>query len=349
MCYRLLRPSRFADRKKAIYAWKIMELKKMKHRRWLIVAIFMLFVVAVAEARPRSGASFSGRSGFRSNSGFKSNSYSNTNRGFSTNRPGFGGGSSFVFLPSFGWGFGGYGGAGGGMGILGTLLILGVVGFGAVAVVRAIKRNSQRNSDHELWGDDGDHPQLEAVGKSYVYKVQLGVGRSGRAIQSRLLDFATQGDTSSQEGLAELLRQTVLELVREKDSIRYALAEGSGPFSLANGETKLGALAMKERSHFQVERVRGADGAVRKATGPSTVGSDVLEYIVVTILVATRRPISEIRPVSERAELEQILSALGGVPSNTLLGLEVIWLPADAEDTLTETDVMTTYPELRSL
>jgi uncharacterized membrane protein len=228
-------------------------------------------------------------------------------------------------------------------------LILGVVGVGAVAVVRAIRRNSPKNSNLQLWGHDGDDPQLEAVERSYVYKVQLGVGRSGRAIQSRLLEFATQGDTGSQEGLAELLRQTVLELVREKDSIRYALAESSGPFSLANGETKLSTMAMKERSHFQVERVRGVDGTVRKSSGASTVGNDVLEYIVVTILVATRRPITEIRPVSDRSELDQILSALGGVPSNTLLGLEVIWLPADAEDTLTETDVMTTYPELRSV
>ena len=32
-----------------------------------------------------------------------------------------------------------------------------------------------------------------------------------------------------------------------------------------------------------------------------------------------------------------------------LLGLEVIWTPADPEDSLTETDLMTTYPELRSI
>lgn len=319
----------------------------MKHSRWVFVAIFMLLVAAVAEARPRSGASFSGRSGFRSSSGFRSNSYSNTNRSYSTNRPGFGGGSSFVFLPSFGWGMGGFGG-GGGMGLLGTLLIVGVVGVGAVAVVRAIKRNANRHANPELW-EDGDHAQLEAPEQSYIYKIQLGVGRSGRSIQARLLDFATQGDTGSQEGLAELLRQTALELVREKDSIRYALAENSGPFSLAKGESRLGAMAMQERSHFQVERVRGADGAVRKSTGPATVGADVLEYIVVTLLIATRRPIKEISPVADRSELEQVLSALGGVPSNILLGLEVIWLPADEEDTLTETDVMTTFPELRSL
>ena len=43
------------------------------------------------------------------------------------------------------------------------------------------------------------------------------------------------------------------------------------------------------------------------------------------------------------------LTELGGVSQTGLLGLEVIWTPADANDSMTETDVMTTYPELRSL
>ena len=42
-------------------------------------------------------------------------------------------------------------------------------------------------------------------------------------------------------------------------------------------------------------------------------------------------------------------SVPGGIPPTGLLGLEVIWTPADENDSMTETDVMTTYPELRSL
>jgi len=48
-------------------------------------------------------------------------------------------------------------------------------------------------------------------------------------------------------------------------------------------------------------------------------------------------------------ELAALLSELGDVAPSGLLGLEVIWTPADANDSMTETDVMTTYPELKSL
>jgi uncharacterized membrane protein len=44
-----------------------------------------------------------------------------------------------------------------------------------------------------------------------------------------------------------------------------------------------------------------------------------------------------------------MLGELGSIPATALLGLEVVWTPADPEDSLTETDLMTTYPEMRSM
>jgi uncharacterized membrane protein len=304
--------------------------------RIAIVLTLLALLPGLALAAPRSGGSFSGRSGFRSGGG--------VSRSYSTGRSGYrgGGGSSFFFLPSFGWGFGGYGG-GGGLGILGSLVMLGVVGLGTVAVVRAIRRASRRDS---VWTSDDEEERLD---ESYVYKVQIGLGRSARRIQGRLADFASQGDTSSEAGLAELLHQTALELLREKDSIRYGLAQASGPMSMTNGETKLGATAMAERARFEVERIRVADGSVRRAQADAAVGAEALEYLVVTVVVATRMPLARIKPVTDREGVEAALSELGAVPSHVLLGLEVIWTPADPEDSLTETDLMTTYPELRSL
>jgi uncharacterized membrane protein len=228
-------------------------------------------------------------------------------------------------------------------------MILGIAVIGTVAVVRAMRRASRRSSTDLVWGDSESEGQMEGLQRSYVHKLQLAIGRSGREIQSKLAGFAASGDTNTQEGLAELLTQTVLELNRQKDSIRYAGAESSGPFSLTNGESKLSALAMSERSHFQVERIRGAEGKVHKSESAAVVGQDVLEYIVVTVLVATRTPLSDTREIKGREDLSPVLSAFGSVSGQALLGLEVIWMPADEDDSLTETDVMTTYPELRSL
>jgi uncharacterized membrane protein len=307
----------------------------MNSIRRLTIVLMLSALTSLALAAPRSGGSFSGRGGFRSGAGSLSRSYG-------SGRSGYGGGSSFFFLPSFGWGFGGYGG---GMGLMGSLVLLGIVGLGTVAVMRAVRRATRRGTPN-AWSDDDADQGLDAA---YVYQVQVGLGRSARHIQERLADFASQGDTSSEAGLAELLHQTALELLREKDSIRYGFAQASGPMSLTNGETKLNAAAMAERARFEVERIRVADGSVRRAQTAATVGAEALEYLVVTVIVATRVPLAQIQAPRDREGLEAALNELGAISSHTLLGLEVVWTPADPEDSLTETDLMTTYPELRSL
>jgi uncharacterized membrane protein len=215
-------------------------------------------------------------------------------------------------------------------------------------VVRSLRRANQR-ARYDSSGNDEYDEVASSIERAYVYKVQLGLGRSGRGVQKRLEEFASTGDTSSEAGLAELLRQTALELMREKDAIRYALVEPSGPFSLTNGESKMNGAAMAERSRYQLERVRGAEGQVRRSEAAATVGREALEFLVVTVLVATRSPVGDIAAVDDRTALDRVLAGLGAVPANALLGLEVIWTPADPEDSLTETDLMTTYPDLRSV
>ena len=143
--------------------------------------------------------------------------------------------------------------------------------------------------------------------------------------------------------------QTVVDCLRNKDSIRYAAAEGRGPMSLTNAETAMNGVSLGERSRFQVERVRAAEGRAVRSDAPAEEGKEALEMVVVTLVAATRMPLDRFKPVGTIDELSALLSELGGVAPTGLLGLEVIWTPADANDSMTETDVMTTYPDLRGL
>jgi uncharacterized membrane protein len=318
----------------------------MKKRVFVLIAaaaLAFLVDVTAALAAPRSGGSFSGRGGFRS-------SPSSYSRGYSSGRRSYGGGgSNFIFLPSFGWGWGGYGGGGFG---LGSLLMLAVVGFGIVTVVRGLRRaraGGGSGGAMSFFGGHDDDDEVDVIpDRAYIYKVQLGLGRSARDIQERLARFAAEGDTSSESGLAHLLQQTSLELMRHKDSIRYGALEASGPMSLTNGETKMNAAALAERSRFQIERVRGADGNVRRSDAAAAESNDALEYLVVTLVVAARKPVVQVKEVADPAQLQALLGELGGVPASALLGMEVIWTPADPNDSLSKDDLVTTYPELRS-
>lgn len=317
---------------------------KSLSRLLLVFAVLACVLVpALALAGPRSGGSFGGRMGFRSGGGMTApRGYSGGGYGRSY---GGGGGPSFFFFPGFGWGGYGYGG---GASFLGTLAMLAIAGVAVVAVTRALRRARYTHGGQHEEGHWDDEPAV-MPGRAYVYKLQLALGRSARGLQDRLNDFAARGDTATEAGLASLLQQTALELLREKDAVRYAAAEGRGPMSLTNAETAMNGVALSERARFHVERVRGAEGRVVKSEAAAEEGKEALELVVITLVVATRTALQSFKPLGSHDELRALLSELGGVPSSGLLGLEVVWTPADSNDSMTETDVMTTYPELRSL
>ena len=311
--------------------------------RWVSVTLLAVWLLATANeafAR-RSGGSFSGRGGFRS---------APTRSPSGSSSPSYRGGTNVIVMPGFGWGMGGYG-MGGGFGGFGSLLMLGMVGLAGFYVYRSFRNASRRTGGMQgAYGSyGGDYDQDVRLDRSYVYKLQLALGRSARGLQNRLSKFAEEGDTSSESGLASLLSQTALELTREKDSIRSAGILSEGPLPLSQGESRMNTLALAERSRFDVERVRGADGKVRKAEEVLPESAEVLEFIVVTVIVATRQPLGTWKDVTDHAQVESVITALGGVAPQDLLGLEVIWTPADPTDSLTQNDLFASYPHLKSL
>jgi uncharacterized membrane protein len=312
----------------------------------LLLVVLSLTLATASFAGPRSGASFGGRTGFRTGGGFSAPRSS----GYGYR----GGGTNVYVAPSYGlgWGWGGgYGFGGGGMGSPTSLLVLGVLGIaGAFWAVSLLRRHRASNTAWGVMGgEDDDSVSAVPPGRAYVYRLRLALGRSARGIQDRLTQFAEQGDAETEAGLASLLQQTALELLREKDSIRYAGGEATGPISLTNAETKMNTLALAERARFQVERLRGAGVRLRRSEVAAEEGREALEYVVVTLVVATRMPLGDWKNMAEPSEVAALLSQLGGVSPSGMLGLEVIWTPADPNDSMTETDLMTTYPDLRSV
>jgi len=305
------------------------------------LALVLLLAPALAFAGPRSGSSFGGRLGFRSPGGGMSvPSYGGGSPGY------YGGGPSIHVFPGFGWGWGGYG-YGGGFGF-GSILTVVIIGVAVASIARALRARGGGQGWGPYAGQEDDEPDV-IRGRAYVYKLQLALGRSARGIQDRLAAFAAEGDTSSEAGLAALAQQTALELLRESDAIRYASAEARGPLTLTNAETAMNGIALAERSRFQVERLRVSDGRTSRSAAPAEEGKEALELVVVTFIAATRTPLSRFDDVEGPEQLRALLSELGGISPDGLLGIEVIWTPADADDSMTETDVMTTYPELKSV
>jgi uncharacterized membrane protein len=265
-----------------------------------------------------------------SNSGYSGNGSSNSFYGGSSYGNGYGNsGGGFFFLPMF---FGG--GMGGG---LFTFLLIAIV---AGVIMQAFRG---RNGEG-ITGMDS---------KVSVAKIQVGLLASARSLQQELTHLALESDTSSVEGLASVARETAISLMRHPEYWVYvSSANENTKFALA--EQKFNSLVMSERSKLNAEVLSNVGGRLSQAKIPATLPSqggllteDPSEYIVVTLLLAVSgESISKLPVLRSTADLQSALSAIGSVPADNLLAVEVLWEPQSEEYTLTTDEVLTIYPDL---
>ncbi len=272
----------------------------------------------------RSGGSSFGRSSAPSRSVSPSRSYG----GGGSTYYGGGGGGGFFFLPMF---------FGGGSSLFGLLMIIIIAG----AILQAFRGNGNGE------GITSDNSKVT------VAKIQVGLLSSARSLQQELTRLALEADTSNNEGLAAMTRETAVSLMRHPEYWVYvSSAIENTKFALA--EQKFNGLVMSERSKLNAEVLSNVSGKVLQGKNNSALPSpdsagieDPSEYIVVTLLLAVAgNTLSSIPNLRSSAELQSALSAIGSVPSDNLLAVEVLWEPQSDDYTLTGDEMLTVYPNL---
>jgi uncharacterized membrane protein len=246
---------------------------------------------------------------------------------------GYGGGIGFPFIiPIFGFGGGG---------LFGFLILMAIVGV----LVNAF-RGAGSGGGTAIGGD-----RVNTINPGPVSLIQLQVGllASAKALQSDLRQLAARADTSQASGLQRVLQDTTLALLRQPELWVYANAEcGSVPFSAA--ESTFNRLSMTERSKLRQELTSNV-GGVRTTSDDLAQRGDAdatSEYIVVTLLVASRRPMT-IKQAENGEALRETLRILGSTASSDLIALEVIWQPDGSGDVLSADELVTAYPNLQHL
>ncbi|MBF2072748.1 MAG: DUF1517 domain-containing protein [Synechococcales cyanobacterium C42_A2020_086] len=245
-----------------------------------------------------------------------------------------GGGFGFPFLvPIFGIG-GGFGG------LFTILLFLSIAGF----LVRSFR---------SVAGESGDtYTSSPTVS---VNKLQVGLLAQARELQADLNRIGQNADTSSPEGLAQVLQETTLALLRHPEYWVYAGGE-SQQTSLTAAENQFNRLALAERSKFSEETLSNVNNLLQQAQArpalPEGAGAlaefdqSPAEYIVVTVLTATEGKLS-LPAINSSQDLRQALSQIGSISSDRLLALEVLWTPQAEGDTLSAEDMVVSYPDLK--
>eukprot|EP00271_Cylindrocystis_brebissonii_P014271 TRINITY_DN3557_c0_g1_i1.p1 TRINITY_DN3557_c0_g1~~TRINITY_DN3557_c0_g1_i1.p1 ORF type:complete len:448 (+),score=46.00 TRINITY_DN3557_c0_g1_i1:293-1636(+) len=315
----------------------------------MIVAAVLLGDPSLALAA-QSGGRVGGRSfGGGGGGGGASRSYSMPSRSYSSpsfSRPSYsvpyyapspfyygGGWSPFSFGPTV------VVGGGGGAGVLGGVFQF--LFFGAVFLFIA-------NAARGLIG--GETGMLGATEKTSVVKVQVGLLGLARELQKDLERIADRADTSSSEGLHYVLTETVLTLLRHPDYCVSAFSMSEVERDVEAGEAAFNRLTLEERGKFERETLVNV-GNIRRQLGRGFGGSASRmssEYIVVTLVVAVEGQL-KIPQVNSSQELKLALGQLGSLRAEQIQAVEILWTPQDENDTLSERELMTDYPQLRPL
>jgi uncharacterized membrane protein len=261
-----------------------------------------------------------------------------TGGGYGTPYYGGGGGFGFPFLlPYFGWGIGSGGG-------LFSLLIFMVI---ASFIVQTFRRFQE---DGGFGGETASDPKVS------IARLQVGLLAQARELQSDLDRIALNANTSSSEGLTKVLQETTLALLRHPEYWAYAGSEAQQT-RLSAAEAQFNRYSLAERSKFSSETLSNFNNQLKQAptktalldgdhTGTPAQPEAPGEYIVATVIVGAQGKL-QLPEVRNPDELRQALNILGGVSSDQLLAVEVLWTPEADGDVLTSEDLIVDYPNLK--
>lgn len=223
------------------------------------------------------------------------------------------------------------GGGGGSLGILPVLVFLGLVLVTAY-LVRGLRQA----------GSHGPYPDGPTAS---VARLRLALLHRP-LVQRTLRRLAEEADTTSAKGLADLLDEAALLLLREEPAWRfgdYQVAAGSEEEVLA----RFDAWMLEERSKYH-ETFRHFEGQKRLAPDYRPQVEPGGRYLVVSLLLAERRTHTPRRPLTREGARAALLDAAGSSPF-TLLAAYLSWTPEREGEALTEEELLRLYPELEKL
>ncbi|HEY9889076.1 MAG TPA: DUF1517 domain-containing protein [Candidatus Obscuribacterales bacterium] len=240
-----------------------------------------------------------------------------------------GGGFGFPFLiPLFGFG-GGFGG------LFTIILFIGLANF----IMRTVR---------EAGGEGGEGGNLDNPTVS-VAKLQIGLLAEARSLQDDLNRMALSADTSSSTGLAQVLQEATLSLLRHPEYWEYANSVTEST-RLLSAEQRFNQLVLTERSKLKGETLTNVNNRLQQAEAPATSGGDLVEtepgaFIVATVVVATQGKLS-LPKVTSTQDVRQSLSTLGSIAGDRLLAVEILWTPQASGETLTADEMIAEYPTM---
>ena len=180
-----------------------------------------------------------------------------------------------------------------------------------------------------------------------ISRLQIALLALATDVQSGLTELSLRVDTSTEEGLKELLQESVLILLRNSEYWTHHV-NSSQKINIDQAEAKFNSLSLEERSKLSSETLSNMEGNIRQKSVISPDDESAM-YIVVTLLVGTAHDKPLFEDIRTPDDLKQALNNLGSMPSDYLLKFELIWSPQTENDSLTYDEFILEYTNMMEL
>lgn len=330
----------------SVFAGSISD-RSMRPMWWLLLtwlAAVLILLGSVAEAQ--SGGGFGGRSSGGSSSGSSGGYSSSPSRSYSSPSPsrsygndyggrGYSGGGGYSGPIIINSGGGYYGGGMGGISMMGGLMFVVVVGVVMVAMMRSMNV-----------GAGG----AAGTSRAGAMSVQVLMAQ-GDEVKRALQRVAKEGDPDTDEGLAQMLQEAALVVLRHPERWVYGhIQTRKGTRDQVDGAVgswatmARAAFSEQTTSNYQNNDVHTGFKQRHDYQFQREVGD---LYLAVTVMVAAY-DLPDIEGQTA-AEVRGALGAIASVTPASLIRADVVWSPDAEGEFLTEDEAIMRYPQLSKL
>lgn len=177
-----------------------------------------------------------------------------------------------------------------------------------------------------------------------VSMLQIGLKFHARSLQTRLTDLGLQADTTTPEGLFQLLQQTATALLDNSPHWTHVKAISQTVGTRETAEVLFNQLLFQERSKFSLETLANVNGQITQQSAPIALGEPA--YIVVTLLLGTADDQPLFNEIYSASVLRDVLEDITAMGPRYLMVLEILWSPQTPTDSLTEADMAKEYSDM---
>ncbi|GAQ78026.1 hypothetical protein KFL_000060920, partial [Klebsormidium nitens] len=184
-----------------------------------------------------------------------------------------------------------------------------------------------------------------------VVKIQVALVGQAKSVQVQMDKLCEEADTSSKEGLHNLLTEILLVILRHSTDWAYGTAQMNA-LGYDSAEKKYQRTVLEERSKAKQETLINAGGKLTPKTPsirPPNDDQPPNEFVVVTVLAAIKGRLQTpdgASHVSTPQSLKIALQALSEVQAKDLEVLDILWVPQEDDDTLTHEELIENFTDL---